>query len=710
MGGKSSKEPVVNTRVSQPEPVQKFPRPTETNTETPKQVVVNKSAGATPVERASVEAIKHSMVRTVLELILMSEKLRDITTDDDIILNPLNASKSKNGSVQFMRLFLNAVVAQDKTKQVTEIEAFLEKLGMKDHPVFQVFSCLQTAFKLVRIENQTTSASIKDALLALVNLPYSSIEGTEIEPVIFQGLLQDIQQLKSADYSQDDAESQLNTVKSFVKVAKDADLWPINLRLPEFAYKLDQLLYLPTEELASELEEFLRATRVEVSKSLASKTYDSQVIGPKVFKFGPMSIADFKCLPMLNLGYISFDSNNFFGRSRKIALQVFQEPDKETIRRIEILELVTADGRVLEYDSPLFRSVTVNSMIKKLGEWDSSSVASDFDAVCLFENNGSVYYCLGRTLLQGKGEVYGNSQTLRCNLVRQKDLLESNSYKVVFAPNGVLPGSKNPFYIVAIRKNATLKVLGEKIWAMFSHSLEGIQSNKNALDSILASLVFSDGALDGGFSANANRFNQSAEAVKARGWDTPISGLVQQFGSDNSADFRLEGDNKADLVVSLNRSRFSTPLVVNAFNDSENLKFIVGKPDLSDAVNQFVGEAYRTDPAWFTEERIRELMPNYLYVDTAACASMFALSPDLDFDFLDDRFAELELEFSPKYRAVGFLAEDKKTRTQYTITIDKRTPTKVTALLNGHQMTSELSRLDANSIRGVYYQRCAKDL
>ena len=658
------------------------------------------------VQKAKPVDIQQSLMRSVLELFFRSERLRDLTSDEDIITNPLSTSKSEVAAVQAMKAFLKVINSQDDDVEVA-LQA-LQKHGLKDEPAVQIFNTLQTVFKVIRIENKGSSASIKETLQSLVDMPYSGIEGTEIEPVLLEGLLKDVETATKADHSQDDPEAKLAAVKAFISNSEAPALWPLCKKLPQFAHKLDQLLYMPTEDLTQELESFLQAARGHANQALKGKLYDAGVIGPHHYTFGPMTCSNYACLPMLSMGTVTIDGSVLVARVKKLSVQVFQEPDIESIKKAEIVEFTSCYRDVLDYSAPLYQSITVGALLDKLADAeDNPNLKSDFDPICLYSKDENIYYCYRKALLQNRGDAYGNANVLRLQLVRQKELMEQDSFKIVIAPDGVLNCTKHSFYILGARKDQTLQVVADKIKTLFSSHTE---FTSERLDRLLESLVFSANTSAARAAYGSRHSDKCREFVRSRKWATPLSEIVAAFGEDCSAAFDLSGQNKVDLLITLDKKRFGGRLAINYFVDGSQMKFLSLKPSLSDLFDQFVGEAFRAAPTAFTEDTVRELMPNYLYVDLKSCSSLVDITPELRLGFLADLFEEYYIEFSPKFRAVGFVAEHSITGLHYAVKVDSRSPNKVSAVMNGKARESAIGKLASGQIRGVYYQRCAKEL
>jgi hypothetical protein len=658
------------------------------------------------VQKAKPVDIQQSLMRSVLELFFRSERLRDLISDEDIITNPLSTSKSEVAAVQAMKAFLKVINSQDVDVEVA-LQA-LQKHGLKDEPAVQIFNTLQTVFKVIRIENKGSSASIKETLQSLVDMPYSGIEGTEIEPVLFEGLLKDVDAIMNSDSSQVAPDAKLKALKGFLQNSNENSLWPINQKLPNFSRKLDQLLYLPPEDLNRELEAFLQSARGQINKNLKGKLYDSNVIGPIINQFGPLSFSTYSCLPMLSFGMITIDSTLLLGRVKKTSLQIFQEPDIENIKRIELVDFVSANHKLISYDQPFYQSMTIGTLQDQVSKAESNpNLKSDFDPICMYTRGSQVYYLLKRAKLLGNRDNNGNVTIYRLLMVRQKEILEEDSFKIVIAPSGTLDCSKHGMYMVAVKKSGTLQDLQNSFQSMFSGNLDSIGANK--FDKLLESMIFDDSAAAKPKSAQESHQIKCSTYVANKKWNTSIKDLINEFGSDNSSSFDPKGENKADLIITINKKKLGVSLESNNKQEGAQLKFITLKPTLCDLFDQFLGEDLKANPKRYTEETIRELMPNYLYVDLKVCCTLLDLTPELNLTFFTRLFEEYGIEFSPKYKAIGFVGVTKEGM-HYSIKVDPRSPNKVTALINGEEKKSDIWKLTPNMIHGVYYQRCAKDL
>lgn len=469
---------------------------------------------------------------------------------------------------------------------------------------------------------------------------------------------------------------------------------------------IDQLLTVPQEDLHAALESYLKAVKGRINKDLTGKAYDSNVIGPYNINLQPIKLKLYKCLPLLSFGYLKVDGRSLLARVKKVALQVYREPDFETIRSLELTEFVSLNSRILGYDEPFFKSVTVESLVEKLSIMeDNPNLKSDYEPVCIYVRDGRIHYCLKKAPLADRGEAYGNSNMMRLCLVKQHDLYAANKFRVVIAPNGNLDSPTHFMYFLAIDKDATLGTLKSKFETVFSNVLG---TGAKLYDQLLESLIFST---DVPYSAahKSKLHQKSASIIKAKQWSTSISEIIGACGNDSSSTFDDSKENQADLLITLNREIFKPPLQGNNWIDSDRSKFINLKPELSDLFEQVIGEDYRNNQEAYNEERIRDLTPNYLYVDLTESANIFDISTDLKLNFFNQAFEEFGMEYAPKYRAIGFVAK-RKNQSFYTVLPDSRYGNKFYTRSDGRVEPIKPDRFDSNMITGIYYQRCTKDL
>lgn len=707
MGGKSSKEKA--------EPETKGKK--ETNPKTQIQNTVQIKGGIIPQQhnrtekkmdvKLSAEQLRVSHVRSLLDLFFSSERLKDLETDEELIAQPLKQYGGSSKAAKVMKEFMNTIKRYNQGSQGQNLEDALKALSevlQTSTPSTDLFNVIQTAFKIVRLEKNGSSESVLTTLKSMANLPLSEIEGTEIEAILFNGLLKDIDEIKHENHADEDSETKLVTVRNFLQ-SEDA-VWPLCKKLPNLNKMIDQLLTIPQEDLHAALESYLKAVRGRIVKDLEGKAFNSSVIGPFGIDLSPLQFKLYKCLPLLTFGYLKVDGRKLLARVKKVSLQIYREPDFETIKSLELSEFVSLKGRILGYDEPFFKSVTVESLVERVALMeDNPNIKSDYEPICLYIRDNKVNYCFKKAALADRGEAYGNSNMMRLCLVKQNDFYDSKKFRIVIAPNGILDSPTHFMYFMAIEKDATLQTMRKKFETVFSNVLG---NGTKMIDQLLDSLVFSyEVAYDVNSISKVHK--KSADVLRGKGWDTKMSDIVSQCGQDNSAQFDESKENKADLVITLNRGIFKAPLQGNSWIDSDRSKFIKLKPVLTDLFEQVIGEDFRSNRAAYTEERVRELTPNYLYVDISETANIFDCSPDLKLNFFNEVFDEYGMEYSPKYRAIGFVAQ-KLTQEFYTVLPDPRYPNKFYARKDGQVEPIKADRFDPNTITGIYYQRCTKEL
>jgi hypothetical protein len=708
MGGKGSKEKNV------PEAVSKDTGKKQANPKGQVQTTTQIKGGIVPMQhskptqkkevRLTEEEIKASQVKCLLDLFFSSERLKDLEADEDLIALPLKSYTGKSDAVAVMKVFLETLKHYAKTSDLKSARVAFSKAIVTDTPASDLFNLILTAFKLVRIEKNSSSTGVLAALRAMVELPASQIEGTEIETILFEGLLRDIDEKNKEDNSGEDTETKLQVIGKYL--SSEDSVWPLCSKLPRLNKMIDQLITVPQEDLHAALETYIGSVKNRIVSDLEGKVFDQNVVGPFNIELSPIQMKLYRCLPLLSFGYQKIDGRKLLARVKKVALQIYREPDFETIRSLELTEFVSLNNRILGYNEPFFKSVTVESLVEKVAMMeDNPNLKSDFEPVCLYIRDNKVHYCLKKAALADRGEAYGNSNMMRLCLVKQHDFHEANKFRVVIAPNGILDSPTHFMYFLAIDKTATLAALKHKFETVFSNVLG---SGTKMVDQLLASMTFSS-EVSNQRGQQEKHYAKSAATLRKSGWDTPISTIIAECGQDNSANFDDAKENQADLVITLNKSIFKAPLQGNNWIDSDRSKFIKLKPGLTDLFEQVIGEDYRSNPEAYPEERIRELTPNYLYVDLRETANIFDVSTDLKFNFWNSAFEEFGMEYSPKYRAIGFVAQ-KKSQEFYTVLPDARYANKFHVRSNGKTEAIKPDTFDSNSITGIYYQRCTKEL
>lgn len=647
------------------------------------------------------EVILASQIRCLLDLFLSSERLKEVLSDEDIVTQPLKAYSGKNHSVAIMRSIIDSIGQESTPKKVEE--QFLKAVSTKV-PVSDLFNIIQTAFKLVHIDNSSSAKSVLATLKALVDLPVSEIEGSEIETVLFEGLLRDIDEKNKEDNSEEQTDAKLEIIRKYL--VSEKSVWPLSSNLPRLSKLVDQMFLMPLDELHAGLEEYLLAIKAKIIEDLEGKIYDPEIVGPVNIDISPAQLKLYKCLPSLSFGYLKVDGRKLLARVKKVSLQIFRDPDFESIRSIELSEFVSINNRILGCDEPFFRSVTVENMVEKLALVEENpNIKSDYEPVCLYIRDNKIHYCLKKAALADRGEAFGNSNMMRLCLVKQHDLYLPEVYKIAIAPNGLLDVPTNFVYFVAVEKTATLLSVKAKLEAMFS---KGLEASSNMIDQILESLVFSLEIPNKRTDSRA--FHKKSEQVlKGKGWKTQISDIVNACGKDHSQEFDPAKENEIDLLITMNRDSFKPMLHSNNFIDTDRSQFIKIKPTISDLMEQVIGEEFRSQPDSFTEERIRELTPTYLYVDLTETSNIFDVTTDLKYNFFNSVFEDLGIEYSPKYRAIGFIYS-KPNEESVTVVPDVRYSDKFYIKKKGTTDAIKPNKFDSNLITGVYYQRCHKEL
>lgn len=670
-----------------------------------------------PVKTDAKVDTQKSLLSCVIDLILNSETLRDAINEEEIVAGPLKTSKHPNGSLALLRLFIQAFASSNPQSKTGEIDQHLSKYAGSHHPAVQVLASIMTGIVLLRAETSTNKDKINDLLAKIIDLPLTTIEGSEAESLLFDGLALDLK-AKNIDINKDDKKSGIGKIKNFVSSSSEEAFWPLNKNFPYFHRQLVLLSFSPSEDLIPEVSSLIETVKAKTSETLKTKTLDLDTLGPLTYHFGPMTLSVFTCLPSFRFGFASFDGSKIMARVKRISVRMFQEPDIETLRCVEFTDGLTIGGKKVGYNEPLYANVSVKTIVKKIAEKDDNpNLITDFDPVFLFYNDSQVYYSLAKERLLEKDANIGNQATFRILLTKQKDLMDPNTIKIAFTPKNHENDSKTYNYLFTAKRDDSLQVVLDRLSAI-AGNLEDSEGG-NSFDMLKKSLVFRQSLEPLQETQFTALHKKSQDTIKSQGWKTKISAILDSIKSSSQP--QLSSNlRKVDFIISLHTGIFGRRLAPGNVGEAgmlglDNLKTKVPKikPTLSEFFCQLIGQSQQTNPKAFNELMLRDLLPSYLFVDASQLCTLTDLSLELKLTVLQQMVDEAGVELGIKYRPLGFILEQKVGNDKVFIAYhpdNKQIGMVNYQQANGSMASTSLKKLDPTCIRGVYFERLVKQL
>lgn len=681
-------------------PVNPKPIPQDRITESP-QPITSQSPNKNEV-KAGVQI--SGQLGCIVDFLLKSEMMMETIMDEDLLAQVKDAN-SPSESLQTLKTIMQTFKKSKPEEGVGQIESQLNKSKHDEVPAFRVFSNLLTAFYLIKSQGSDSKVSIKERLLQLIELLDKDPEITK--------LLLELAKDKLGTVGDSNAHPSKAALLKKIENCSEKEIWPFPQCLPKFYANLMQFQFRPEGDLKPELGSLIQNFRYRVYQELGAKDYDSALLGPSKYEFGPMSYFVFKCTPALSFAYVGFDDSKLLARVKRITLKIYEEPKNETTNFIEFIDNISVGGQRLQYHDPIYKAVSVSNIVKKISETENNpNLVTDFDPVFLYHHDDTICYSLAKEMLLDKDVNIANLPMFRILLFKNKDIYDESTLKVAFSPRSHEVDAKTLNYLFVLKRDQTLQTILDQLKS-FITNLEDAEGS-NTYQKFLNSFLFRDGIKPLQDKDLLSLHSLSHNLVNEKGWNTTIGSICdklkiqKQKAVSNSV-------RKADLIICLNQGSFKRNLDVGNSEDAQEVIFPGKKkvpkikPGVSEYFSQFIGQAAKENKSNFTEYFLRDVLPQYLYVDVSKICTMVDLSPEIKMTYLDG-FAE-HLELGTTYKAIGYSVEEKSKEGVKTVVnyfSDTRNPSQVISANSNRAV--KLHQLDATMVKGIYYERRVKQL
>lgn len=669
-----------------------------------------------PVTTNASQFVNKTLLECVIDLLMQSEMLREAVCQEDITLGPLSSTKSSSDSISILKLFSEALTtsSQQPESKSKEIVKLMDKRQHSEPQPYQIFAALMSSYQVLRSEGSQPKGQIKDLIIKILELPLSSILETEASAIVFDGISVDLRKMGVAIQKSQDA-SVVSTIKTHISTLNEQNFWPLSKNFPQLTRILVIAKFSAIDDMVPEVANLVETINAKTYEALNGKDYDIDVAGPSVHSFNQLKLSVFTLLPSLMFGFASFDSSQILARVKRVKVQLYQEPDVESINCVEFTDNLSFEGKKVGFEEPLYSNVSVKNIIKKIAEKeDNPNLVTDFDPVLMFFNDNKVYYNTAKERLLEEHGAIGNQSSLRILLTKQKDLADPNTVKIAFLPRSNEVSVRTYNYLFALKRGDSLQVVLDKL-SMITSTLSDDASNKT-FEKLMKSLVFRN-SIEPLLEAQLNAIHRkSQDCIKSQGWSTPISKILDVFKESSSGNF--SSAKQPDLVITIHPGFFSKDLIPNSLGEQnpQRADIMRGKvpsvkPTLSEFFSQLMSKAIQDAAGQLNHHILSEFIPAYLYVDLTQFFHLIDISTELKLTFMEKTLEVAGIESGTKYRALGIIIEQKApgSTTFVTYKTDSKMPSQLTYTnAQGNIVKTKVAKLDATTVRGIFLERQAK--
>lgn len=656
--------------------------------------------------------LQKSYLETVITMIIQSERFVQLMEADEVVALPLSKAPKDAKNAALLRLVHSTVKSSFSKSELNALVKLFQEICKDNDGCFKIdlfMTVLMSNFRSVKIPAPGAQPlHLQTAISQLLARDAFEYENTGWEPSV-RALLKDLSTIAGHPvHDHEDFTANYQTVQgalgSIPKEKFTAERFEATLQA------VQKWVYEESEEIeeSEEWKSLVSSFRGLAAKGLSGKYFDLKYSGPQSLIL-PNSLLynsyyfSYNC----NFGIVNFGESFLLARTiNDFHINYYIEDERAVSKLIKFNCDIQMRGFKVSETRHRQYLPTFGSLVRTLNSFSTEvdvDIVNDFDLIAILNQEGRYRFAYKNDLINPLVKQ-GNITDIKLFFSKSESFSDRSSLKIILKsadlPMGEIYGSH--LNLLLAKPDDTLQVLYNKLKSL-NFDVENKELPADLLNHLLATLVVTT-------KSSLSKAEHKAAVEKARSkkysFNTKLADLLEAVKQEQSG---TDDVQSVDMIFYLDytgydyyQSKMSPPTVDQNYDGEEKIAFSFELSDIFNIALDVLG--YNQDFAQkLTEAKVRELLPEHIFVNLESVNKFINVPREVEVDFLKTVISEQSLTITNQYKAISYVG--KSSQGYYQIKVVPNEKDLAVAEFNGKEYRKCIRDLNMQNIVGVLLER-----